>query len=117
MKTVLITGSNGLLGQKLLDKLKNSTKYKVIATSKGNDRYNDVGYIYESLDVTNADEVNELINKHKPSHIIHTAAMTNVDACENDKEQCYKLNVKAVEYLIEACKPFNSQLIHLSTDF
>ncbi|SMO32003.1 SDR family oxidoreductase [Solitalea koreensis] len=117
MKTVLITGSNGLLGQKLLDKLKHSAEYKVIATSKGNDRYCESGYIYERLDVTNAEEVRAVINKYQPKHVIHTAALTNVDACEIDKEQCYQLNVKSVEYLIEACNPFNTHFIHLSTDF
>ncbi|AFD07814.1 SDR family oxidoreductase [Solitalea canadensis] len=116
-KKVLITGSNGLLGQKLLDKLRNNSTYTVIATAKGVDRYLEEGYSYESLDVTNHAEVIAIMQKHKPDHVIHTAAMTNVDACESDKELCKKLNVDAVQYFIEACKQTGAHFIHLSTDF
>jgi dTDP-4-dehydrorhamnose reductase len=53
----------------------------------------------------------------KPDYIIHTAAMTNVDQCESEKEACWQLNVHAVEYLAEASKQNGSYLLHLSTDF
>jgi dTDP-4-dehydrorhamnose reductase len=43
--------------------------------------------------------------------------MTNVDACEIDKENCYALNVESVKSLIGLCEQHNIQLIHLSTDF
>ncbi len=43
--------------------------------------------------------------------------MTNVDACENDREGCYDLNVKTVQNLITICSELNAHLIHLSTDF
>ena len=43
--------------------------------------------------------------------------MTNVDACEHDKDKCRKLNVDAVRYLMQACEKINAHLIHLSTDF
>ncbi|UKJ06880.1 SDR family oxidoreductase [Solitalea lacus] len=116
-KKVLITGSNGLLGQKLLDKLRNNPEYLVIATAKGADRYRETGYVYESLDITNQVEVESVMLKHRPDHLIHTAAMTNVDACEAERELCKKLNVDAVQYFIDACKQTNSHFIHLSTDF
>lgn len=116
-KKVLITGSNGLLGQKLLDQLRNNNAYNVIATAKGEDRYLEQGYTYESLDVTNRDEVIAIMEKYKPDHVIHTAAMTNVDACESNKELCKKLNVDAVQYFIEACQQTRAHFIHLSTDF
>lgn len=116
-KKVLITGSNGLLGQKLLDQLRNNNAYNVIATAKGEDRYLEQGYTYESLDVTNRDEVIAIMEKYKPDHVIHTAAMTNVDACESNKELCKKLNVDAVQYFIQACQQTGAHFIHLSTDF
>ncbi|MCO4292458.1 SDR family oxidoreductase [Solitalea sp. MAHUQ-68] len=116
-KKVLITGSNGLLGQKLLDKIRNNSQFEVIATAKGEDRYCEEGYIYESLDVTKRDEVLNIMNIYKPDHVIHTAAMTNVDACEAEKELCKQLNVDSVAYFIEACKANQSHFVHLSTDF
>lgn len=118
MKTILITGSNGLLGQKLVHLIKRKKNYKLIATSKGRNRISDENdYEYSSLDITVKAEVEAIFEKHRPDIVINTAAMTNVDACEEDKEGCIALNVTAVEYLIEECKKFNSHFIHLSTDF
>jgi dTDP-4-dehydrorhamnose reductase len=115
---ILITGSNGLLGQKLIDLYKNKTEYELIATARGNNRYANLeGYTYESLDITNENEVAEIIKKHKPNVLINTAAMTNVDACESDKEGCDQLNIDAVKYLVNACNENQVHLIHISTDF
>lgn len=115
---ILVTGSNGLLGQKLIYKLSEMKGVELIATSKGANRIKkESGYIYHSLDITVRSEVHELIRSVKPDCIINTAAMTNVDACENDKPACDALNIDAVKYLIEAAKPLNAHLIHISTDF
>jgi dTDP-4-dehydrorhamnose reductase len=43
--------------------------------------------------------------------------MTNVDACESNKEACIAMNIDGVKYLVEACLKNNAHLIHLSTDF
>jgi dTDP-4-dehydrorhamnose reductase len=115
---ILITGSNGLLGQKLIDLYKNKTEYELIATARGDNRYANLeGYTYESLDITNENEVAEIIKKHKPNVLINTAAMTNVDACESNKEGCDQLNIDAVKYLVNACNENQVHLIHISTDF
>jgi dTDP-4-dehydrorhamnose reductase len=55
--------------------------------------------------------------QQRPDYVIHTAAMTNVDQCEFEKEACWQLNVKAVEHLVKACSKHNTFLLHLSTDF
>jgi dTDP-4-dehydrorhamnose reductase len=115
-KTILITGSNGLLGQKLIHLLKE--KNEVVATSLGSCLIsNQSGFIYQSLDITEEDSILQIFEKYKPDFVINTAAMTNVDACEDDKELCDKINVTAVNYLSTACEKFNSHLIHISTDF
>jgi dTDP-4-dehydrorhamnose reductase len=121
-KTILITGSNGLLGQKLIYSLKKNIDVKVIATSLGENRMLDkTGYVYESLDITNASQVNTIIKKHLPDTIINTAAMTNVDACEAEKAGCWALNVTAVDNLLKGSEAISQQkqihFIHLSTDF
>jgi|TARA_B110000438_G_C15698981_1_gene600163 dTDP-4-dehydrorhamnose reductase len=118
MKTVLITGSNGLLGQKLVRQLQKDPNYKLIATSKGKNRIRSItDFIYESLDITSISQVKGVFEKYQPDVLINTAAMTNVDACEEDKEGCWKMNVTAVAYLLEECKKYNTHFIHLSTDF
>lgn len=115
---ILITGSNGLLGQKLVHKLSKDPEVELIATARGGNRLsNKEGYTYQSLDITDEKAVAEAISKFKPDSLIHTAAMTNVDACEADKEGCDKLNVDAVKYIADACKANNVHLVHLSTDF
>lgn len=116
---ILITGANGLLGQKLVKLLTQEKGISLVATARGKSRlaqeFSHV--IYESLDITDRDAVKEIITRHQPDAIINTAAMTNVDQCESEKEACIALNVKAVEYLNEAALANNSFFLHLSTDF
>lgn len=115
---ILVTGSNGLLGQKLISLLSAKNDVELLATSKGENRVtNQIGYQYESLDITNSKEIYNVFNRFRPEVVINTAAMTNVDACESNKELCWDLNVNAVKYLIEASKEYNFHLVHLSTDF
>lgn len=115
---ILITGSNGLLGQKLIKLLGNKPDIELLATSKGANRVsNQEGYQYQSLDITNQQKINAVFDAFKPDTVINTAAMTNVDACEDNKELCWDLNVNAVKYMIVAAEKHNSHLIHLSTDF
>ena len=113
----LITGSNGLLRQKLLQKLKN-IDCEIIATSKGENKNPEIGfYKYENLDITNKPRVFEVVNKYKPNGIINTAALTNVDLCEDEKELCDHVNSIAVGYLADVALEVNAHLIHISTDF
>ncbi len=117
-KKILITGANGLLGQKLIDLYLTKPDKTLIATAKGDCRYpHRNNFIYASLDITNQQEVEEVINRFQPDCVINTAAMTNVDACETEKEACDALNVESVKYLAEACKKVNAHFIHISTDF
>lgn len=117
-KKILVTGSNGLLGQKLTDMLRYHSDYELIASSKGENRYPESdGYTYEQLDVTDYEDIERLIKKYQPYAVIHTAAMTNVDQCETEKEACQKLNVDSVAHLIKLANQNPFYLVHLSTDF
>jgi len=115
---ILITGSNGLLGQKLLHKLRVDNNVELIATSKGTNRVSEKNnYTYFDLDITNENSVAKLILEQKPDVVINTAAMTNVDLCEENKSECDALNVEAVQYLTDACEKMDAHLIQISTDF
>jgi len=115
---ILITGSNGLLGQKLLHKLRDNTSIKLIATSKGDNRVSvKNGYTYSNLDITNKEQVKKIISQQNPDVVINTAALTDVDLCEDEKDNCDALNVYAVRYLSDACQKIDAHLIHISTDF
>src|SRR3546814_10288808 len=118
MQTILVTGSNGLLCQKLITLFKEHPDWRLVATSHGPDRYPDnSGYLYEEMDVRNQSRVREVLRALKPDAIVHTAARTNVDACENDREGCKQLNIEATRYLTETAGELGAHLIHLSTDF
>jgi dTDP-4-dehydrorhamnose reductase len=116
---ILITGSNGLLGQKLVKLLIDRAEDQIIATARGENRlpFDPEAYSFDVMDITNREEVLAVVHKYQPEVIIHTAAMTNVDQCETDQTNCWMQNVDAVSYLIEACQNSGSFLLHLSTDF
>jgi dTDP-4-dehydrorhamnose reductase len=123
MKKILVTGANGLLGQKLVYALAGRNDAELIATSKGESRIlKKDGYVYEPFDISDRADVGRVLSKYKPDVVINTAAMTNVDACEKEKDQCWMLNVTAVKYMIEVLEGMQSadykpHFIHLSTDF
>jgi dTDP-4-dehydrorhamnose reductase len=115
---ILITGSNGLLGQKLVALLYLLPEVTLIATARGVNRdeiYED--YIYESMDITSEENVLTVFRKHKPDAVIHTAAMTHVDQCELNKEACVDQNITAVNHIVKASKEVGAFLLHVSTDF
>lgn len=118
MKTILVTGSNGLLGQKLTERLLETNQFNLIATAKGANRFPiHAGYTYAEMDILDPLNVKEVVEKYQPDAIIHTAAMTNVDTCESEKVLAHQLNVEAVKTLVSLCEQHNIQLVHLSTDF
>lgn len=114
---ILITGSNGLLGQKLVDYCLNAN-IDFVPTSIGDNRNSKCPREkYRSMDITNRDEVMQVISSIRPTHVIHTAAMTNVDQCELNPDECELINVTATRYLVEACNKVNAHFQLLSTDF
>ena len=113
---ILVTGANGLLGQKLV-KLLQEKEVHLIATARGGLSQQLKHGEFHNLDVTNRDQVISVISNTKPDVVIHAAAMTQVDLCETERETCILNNVTAVEYLLEACKINHTRFIHVSTDF
>lgn len=114
---ILITGSNGLLGQKLVRQcLKQNINF--LASSKGVNRNNECpDEKYSSLDICDANKIQEVFDSYKPTHVIHTAAITNVDYCEDNPEECEQVNVMATQLLFEAAQKCKAHFQLLSTDF
>ncbi|WP_020605636.1 SDR family oxidoreductase [Spirosoma spitsbergense] len=117
-KRILITGANGLLGQKLVHLLTQQPTIELIATARGDNRLPfSEGYVYRSMDITDRQQVLDVITETRPDVVIHGAAMTDVDKCETQKDACWAQNVHAVEYIVEACSTIDAFLVHVSTDF
>lgn len=114
---ILVTGSNGLLGQKLTTRFNGDPSIYLIATARGNSALPVEHGEFQEMDITNQAEVEAVIARTRPDVIIHTAAMTQVDPCELDHEACWKTNVTAVKYLIDVARLYNVHLVHVSTDF
>ncbi|HET9487738.1 MAG TPA: SDR family oxidoreductase [Chryseosolibacter sp.] len=114
---ILVTGSNGLLGQKLTQLLQQDKDVDLIATARGKSALTIARGEYHVLDISNRHEVEGVLRLTKPDVIINTAAMTQVDDCELEREACWKANVTAVEHLVRTCAALHIHLVHVSTDF
>lgn len=104
MKKILITGASGMLGQDLVPVLEDEG-FNVVETNS------------KTLDVTNREQVKEIISKEKPEYVIHCAAYTNVDGAEENVETATKINIEGTENIAHACKKDDINLIYISTDY
>jgi dTDP-4-dehydrorhamnose reductase len=105
MKTILVTGSNGQLGNELR-KLSNVFK-------EFNFVFTDVG----ELDITDLAACEAFFSDTKPQFVINCAAYTAVDKAETDKHTAWKINVEAVGNLAKSSRQADAFLIHISTDY
>jgi dTDP-4-dehydrorhamnose reductase len=118
MQTIFITGSNGLTGQKLLAQAQNLDTTRIIAIAKSENKAKlPPNAIFAQIDLTDKAKLAEIFAKYSPQIVIHTAALTLPDSCEQDKANAYLQNVTVVENLLEVCKKTQSFLLHFSTDF
>lgn len=114
---ILITGSNGLLGQKIVAQCL-KTNHSFVATSKGENRNQDCPMAsYASMDIAEIDDLERVFSDFNPTHVIHTAAITNVDYCELNPEECIEVNTVAVRSLYMVSKKYKAHFQLLSTDF
>jgi dTDP-4-dehydrorhamnose reductase len=114
---ILITGSNGLLGQKLV-KLCINKAIDFVATSSGENRNPEcANENYYSMDITSRHQIKEVFTATLPTAVIHTAAMTNVDECEKSPASCHQINVMGTAFLLAEAQKINAHFQLLSTDF
>lgn len=115
---VVIIGSNGLLGQTLVNKLYKNTAYSLYAMASGENRNTKSPNLsYFEIDLADFKSIKIQLNLLEPDFIINALAMTNVDACEIEQEICDLINVRFVKQLANICQELGTHLIHISTDF
>ena len=116
---ILITGANGLLGQKIIKEILIEGKYNAIATGRGDCRLPTEwgGYIYEEMDITKLSDVMGVFKVYTPDYVIHAASMTDVDRCEVNRHSCFEQNVTATMNIMKGSELAKSHLIFISTDF
>ena len=114
---ILITGSNGLLGQKISSIAVSQADVEPVFTSRRPLTYSVAGGHFEQMDISSKHDVYRVVGLIKPDVIIHAAAITQVDDCELKKEECWLNNVTATEYLLNASAKVSAHFIFISTDF
>ncbi len=114
MERLLITGCTGLLGSKLVEKAPEGAKVYGVALEnpRGKTRYE-----FNKLDISDRDETTKLIAKLGPDTVIHTAALTGVDYCEEHPEEARSVNALGTENVALGCKKTGARLVYVSTDY
>jgi len=105
MKTILVTGSKGQLGNEM----------QIAAVS-----FPDFNFIFtdvEELDICNKTALQNFVSENRVDFIVNCAAYTAVDKAEDDVELCYKINRDAVQNIAEVAKENEIKVIHVSTDY
>ena len=100
---ILITGSNGMLAHDLINALQERHDL-ILTTSK-------------TLDITDKKQTIDYIRDKKPDLVINSAAYTDVDGCEENRELAYSVNGEGVRNLALACRDIDCPLVHISTDY
>jgi len=102
---ILVTGANGQLGM----------TFQSLASEHPEHEF--FFYTSKELDITDPDSIEAKFHESKPEVAINCAAYTAVDQAENEPEKAFAVNSDGVKNLVEACRNFNSALIHISTDY
>lgn len=104
-KKIIITGCNGQLGRALNREYDGNTDYELINTD------------VDELDITSAEAVLKLVEEVRPYAVINCAAHTNVDKCETDADNAYRINAIGPRNLAVASRRYGAKLMHISTDY
>ena len=105
---ILVTGANGQLGHEM---------QRVAKSSNHNYIFTDVADGYEKLDITNIEDIRNMVKNNNVDIIINCAAYTNVDKAESDYDTADLINNTAAGNLATAMKEAGGTLIHISTDY
>ncbi|MEM6326973.1 MAG: SDR family oxidoreductase [Bacteroidota bacterium] len=115
---VLVTGADGLLGQALTRRLSRWPGLDLLLTGRGGGpRLGAFAGGWVPLDVTDARAVERVMLDFAPTAVVHLAAMSKVEPCEQNREACWEVNVHATERLAQSCHRHGARLVFVSTDF
>ena len=101
----LITGFKGQLGYDIVRELKERGEYDYLALDK------------DEMDITNREQVLEIVRNYKPDVIFHCAAWTAVDKAEDMEEMVRKVNVEGTKNLVDASIEVGAKIMYMSTDY
>ena len=112
---IIITGAAGMLGADLVNVLKD--KHELHGVDIRELTYKLPLTTYHLLDITDAQQTYNVITKINPDLVIHTAAYTDVDGCEEKPDIAYMVNGIGTRNIALACQRFDAALMYISTDY
>ena len=116
MKRILITGINGMLSQNLVQEFR--VDHEIYGLDLGPSIYEEhEGIHVTQLDLNDAASLESYLHSTAPDAVIHTAAYTNVDGAEDQKEIAFAVNGKVPESLGTLCNSMDIPFVHISTDY
>ncbi|MEK7589174.1 MAG: SDR family oxidoreductase [Patescibacteria group bacterium] len=114
-KTILVTGASGMLGFELCKVLKGE-EFNIIGTYNSNPELLNPGIERLKLDISSSKSVEQVRNKYKNiSAIIHCAAVTDVNYCELNRDECYRINVDGTKNIVMLAQRYDTPLLYVST--
>jgi dTDP-4-dehydrorhamnose reductase len=117
MIRLLVIGCHGLLGQALIERLgPDFGDVHGIDLHRSSYFTGLKNYSYHPVDITDREQILRQIRRISPRVILHTAAMTSVDACEVQREHCWKVNVRGTENVVDAARRIGARVVLLSSD-
>jgi dTDP-4-dehydrorhamnose reductase len=115
---ILVTGANGLVGTKVLERLLADGAHQPLGAyhrERTNDFLGELPVFW--LDVTDAENVAQVLDDARPDAIVHAGAFTNVDAAERDRDFARAINADGTANLARACAERGIRLVYLSTEY
>ena len=103
MKKIWITGAEGHIGTALIDLLE-GVEYQLLPTD------------INEVDITKIDEVTQFVHVNRPDVVINCAGLTDVQECENNVDEAYRVNAIGVRNVALAANEVNAKVIQISTD-
>ncbi|HTP51326.1 MAG TPA: SDR family oxidoreductase [Anaeromyxobacteraceae bacterium] len=113
---VAVTGANGLLGGEAVDLLRGGG-HEVLALGRGPCRLPGGGFAWEDVDLGDGAAVGRALLDFRPRAVLHAGAMTDVDACERDPREAWRVNAGGSEAVARACGELGARLVAVSTDY
>lgn len=113
-KRLLVTGSNGFVAGSVIAQARGDWEVHGIGRREPPDEPRDVHF--HQADLLEKKEVNELFVEIRPEAVIHSAAIADIDFCQNNRELAYRSNVEVTEFLGNLCEEYGSSFVFCSTD-
>ena len=111
MKRVLVIGAKGMLGRDLMRILRS------LGTADAHKGFEVVGWDIDEIDIRQEQDVLFKIERFRPDIVINLAAYTDVDGCEANREEAFRVNAEGMRHIAIAAKSCGAKAVYLSTDY